>query len=123
MLSSAANIDIVTPTTTHAPTSILQAPQQPPTKPNRPSSLNVPLTMTPSQSLGMNKNSNNVSDYIGVPIQTPSTGMFNFDSLMDGGTGLTPVAGPLIPNCSTQNNRNPLELTTPTSEPSKLVSL
>ncbi|KAH8384046.1 hypothetical protein KR009_011827 [Drosophila setifemur] len=53
----------------------------------------------------------------GVPIQTPSTGTFNFDSLMDGGTGLTPVAGlPLQPNNSSQ-------LPTPTAEPSKLVSL
>ncbi|XP_034664834.1 transcription factor kayak isoform X2 [Drosophila subobscura] len=58
----------------------------------------------------------------GVPIQTPSTGTFNFDSLMDGGTGLTPVSGPLVPNCSSQN-KHPLELPTPTTEPSKLVSL
>lgn len=58
----------------------------------------------------------------GVPIQTPSTGTFNFDSLMDGGTGLTPVSGPLVPTCSSQN-KHPLELPTPTSEPSKLVSL
>ncbi|XP_033233143.1 transcription factor kayak isoform X2 [Drosophila pseudoobscura] len=58
----------------------------------------------------------------GVPIQTPSTGTFNFDSLMDGGTGLTPVSGPLIPNCTSQN-KHPLELPTPTTEPSKLVSL
>ncbi|EDW81179.2 uncharacterized protein Dwil_GK11924 [Drosophila willistoni] len=58
----------------------------------------------------------------GVPIQTPSTGVFNFDSLMDGGTGLTPVSGPLIPNCSSQN-KHPLELPTPTTEPSKLCPL
>ncbi|XP_050317592.1 transcription factor kayak isoform X2 [Bactrocera neohumeralis] len=62
------------------------------------------------------------TDINGVAIQTPSTGMFNFDSLMDGGTGLTPVSGPLVPNCSTQN-KHPLEIQTPTSEPSKLVSL
>ncbi|KQS52069.1 transcription factor kayak isoform X2 [Drosophila erecta] len=58
----------------------------------------------------------------GVPIQTPSTGTFNFDSLMDGGTGLTPVSGPLVPN-SSSTNKHPLELPTPTAEPSKLVSL
>ncbi|XP_016951100.1 transcription factor kayak isoform X3 [Drosophila biarmipes] len=58
----------------------------------------------------------------GVPIQTPSTGTFNFDSLMDGGTGLTPVSGPLVPN-SSATNKHPLELQTPTAEPSKLVSL
>ncbi|XP_028897594.1 transcription factor kayak isoform X1 [Zeugodacus cucurbitae] len=62
------------------------------------------------------------TDINGVAIQTPSTGMFNFDSLMDGGTGLTPVSGPLVPNCSSQN-KHPLEIQTPTSEPSKLVSL
>lgn len=90
-------------------------------KPSRPSSLNVPLTMTPSQALGMNKN---IADIAGVQITTPSTGvMFNFDSLMDGGTGLTPVAQPLLPNCSSQNKSSPLDLATPTSEPSKLVSL
>ncbi|XP_016989070.2 transcription factor kayak isoform X3 [Drosophila rhopaloa] len=58
----------------------------------------------------------------GVPIQTPSTGTFNFDSLMDGGTGLTPVSGPLVPNSSAMN-KHPLELATPSAEPSKLVSL
>ncbi|XP_052841328.1 transcription factor kayak isoform X3 [Drosophila gunungcola] len=58
----------------------------------------------------------------GVPIQTPSTGTFNFESLMDGGTGLTPVSGPLVPNTSAMN-KHPLELPTPTAEPSKLVSL
>lgn len=55
-----------------------------------------------------------------IPIQTPSTGMniFNFDSLMEGGTGLTPVAMP-------SHNRNPLDLATPNtpSEATKLVSL
>lgn len=89
-------------------------------KPSRPSSLNVPLTMTPSQVLGLNKN---ITDIAGVQISTPSNGvMFNFDSLMDGGTGLTPVSQPLMPTCSTQN-KSPLDLATPTSEPSKLVSL
>lgn len=89
-------------------------------KPSRPSSLNVPLTMTPSQALGLNKS---VADMAGIQINTPSNGvMFNFDSLMDGGTGLTPVSQPLIPTCSTQM-KIPLDLATPTSEPSKLVSL
>lgn len=89
-------------------------------RPNRPSSLNVPLTMTPSQALGIHRN---VADMAGVSITTPSTGvMFNFDSLMDGGTGLTPVSQPLMPNCSS-HNRNPLDLATPTTESSKLVSL
>lgn len=85
-------------------------------RPNRPSSLNVPANMKPSDFLARK----NVADLAGM-VSTPSTGMFNFDSLMEGGTGLTPV-NPLIP-CSTQN-RNPMDmLQTPTSEPSKLVSL
>ncbi|KAH8362918.1 hypothetical protein KR084_002933 [Drosophila pseudotakahashii] len=69
-----------------------------------------------------NKASGGPTQIQGVPIQTPSTGTFNFDSLMDGGTGLTPVSGPLVPN-SSSTNKHPLELPTPTAEPSKLVSL
>ncbi|XP_017020456.1 transcription factor kayak isoform X3 [Drosophila kikkawai] len=69
-----------------------------------------------------NKTGGGRTEIQGVPIQTPSTGVFNFDSLMDGGTGLTPVSGPLVPNSSSQN-KHPLELPTPTAEPSKLVSL
>lgn len=67
------------------------SPFSPPThpKPNRPSSLNVFTQITPSQALSMNKN---ITDIAGVPITTPSTGVFNYDSLMDGGTGLTPVS-------------------------------
>lgn len=101
----------------HAPPSA-SSPFCPPTqtKPNRPSSLNVFTHITPSQALSMNKN---ITDINGVNITTPSTGVFNYDSLMDGGTGLTPVSQPLMPSL----NRNPLELVTPTSEPSKLVSL
>lgn len=79
-------------------------------RPNRPSSLAVPLTMTPAQALGMAKS----GDFSGIPISTPSNGIFNFDSLMDGGTGLTPMSSaPLIPNSSA--NRNPLDLVTPTT--------
>lgn len=86
-------------------------------RPNRPSSLNVPANLKPSDFLARK----NVADIAGISVNTPSAGMFNFDSLMEGGTGLTPV-NPLVP-CSTQN-RNPMDmLQTPTSEPSKLVSL
>lgn len=86
-------------------------------KPNRPSSLNVPYQMPPSQVIHATKN---ITDMAGIQITTPSNGVaFNFESLMDGGTGLTPVA---MPTCSTQN-KSPLDLVTPTSEPSKLVSL
>lgn len=94
-------------------------------KPNskqRPNSLpTVPRNVSQNLALSMT-DSKPPTDINGVAIQTPSTGMFNFDSLMDGGTGLTPVSGPLVPNCSSQN-KHPLELVTPTSEPSKLVSL
>lgn len=86
-------------------------------KPNRPSSLNVPFQMPPSQTIGMTKN---IADMAGIQITTPSNVVaFNFESLMDGGTGLTPVA---MPSCSTQT-KSPLDLATPTNEPSKLVSL
>lgn len=110
MLMSNSNPVIAAPPST----TLFCPPNQ--TKPNRPSSLNVFTHITPSQALSMNKN---ITDIAGVPITTPSTGVFNYDSLMDGGTGLTPVSQPLMPSL----NRNPLELVTPTSEPSKLVSL
>ncbi|XP_035782231.1 transcription factor kayak-like isoform X2 [Anopheles albimanus] len=56
----------------------------------------------------------------GGGLSTPSNGLFNFDSLMEGGTGLTPIAAPI----SFPPNRNPLELITPTStDSSKLCSL
>lgn len=74
----------------------------------RPTSLNVPIVDPPSQSIA------------GVQITTPSNGVgFNFESLMDGGTGLTPVA---MPSCISQN-KSPLDLATPTSEPSKFAVL
>ncbi|KAG5673712.1 hypothetical protein PVAND_003733 [Polypedilum vanderplanki] len=120
---SGQEYDITTPTTPYVPQ--LNTPTFIPTKqslckPNRPSSLNVASNLKPSESLARK----NVTEIAGVNVCTPSTGMFNFDSLMEGGTGLTPItSNPLIP-CSTQN-RNPLEMfNTPTSgSESKLVSL
>lgn len=50
-------------------------------KPSRPSSLNVPANLKPSEALARK----NVTDIAGVNVCTPSNGMFNFDSLMDGG--------------------------------------
>lgn len=84
----------------------------------RPNSLNVPFAVPPSQIIASNKN---IADIAGIQITTPSNVVaFNFDSLMEGGTGLTPVAMP----SSLQNNRSPLDLATPTSEATKsLVSL
>lgn len=69
-----------------------------------------------------------VPEVAGVPITTPSNGIpFNFDSLMEGGTGLTPVSTPLAPSCSTQQRNNNLtsavDLSSPETNPPKLVSL
>ncbi|XP_057337893.1 transcription factor kayak isoform X3 [Microplitis mediator] len=86
---------------------------------DRPDSLQFKTVETPS----FMKTSNEVA---GVPITTPSSGIpFNFDSLMDGGTGLTPVSTPLIPSCSTQQRHNlsAVDLSSPDANPPKLVSL
>lgn len=88
-------------------------------KPNRPSSLNVPQSFVPAQH-------KNMTEVAGIPISTPSTGIpFNFDSLMDGGTGLTPVSAPLVPSCSSQQRNLPIsDLSSPDAGgPPKLVSL
>lgn len=62
-------------------------PIQSSTRPNRPSSLNVPMSLPlPSQNLHLTSSLN---------IPTPSNGQFNFESLMEGGTGLTPINHPL----------------------------
>ncbi|XP_076235487.1 transcription factor kayak, isoforms A/B/F-like isoform X2 [Calliopsis andreniformis] len=65
-------------------------------------------------------------DVAGMPITTPTSGIpFNFESLMEGGTGLTPVSTPLIPSCSTQqrNNLSAVDLSSPDANPPKLVTL
>ncbi|XP_074103557.1 transcription factor kayak isoform X3 [Cotesia typhae] len=117
------------------------------TRPNRPNSLQVgsdnnnrptslpifaaneakerpdPLQFKTVETPSFMKTSNEVA---GVPITTPSSGIpFNFDSLMDGGTGLTPVSTPLIPSCSSQqrNNLSAVDLSSPDANPPKLVSL
>lgn len=67
-----------------------------------------------------------IPEVAGVPITTPSSGIpFNFESLMEGGTGLTPVSTPLIPSCSSQqrNNLSAVDLSSPDANPPKLVSL
>lgn len=92
-------------------------------KPPRPNSLPVAAAFTPSQNTL--KTVVSVSEIAGVPITTPTAGIpFNFDSLMEGGTGLTPVSGPIIPSCSSQQrNSGCVDLASPDSVPSKLVSL
>ncbi|XP_017767688.1 PREDICTED: transcription factor kayak isoform X2 [Eufriesea mexicana] len=62
-------------------------------------------------------------DVAGMPITTPTSGIpFNFESLMEGGTGLTPVSTPLIPSCSTQqrNNVSAVDLSSPDANSPKL---
>ena len=66
------------------------------------------------------------SEIAGISITTPSSGIpgFNFESLMDGGTGLTPIVA--SPSCSTQqrsSNVLPVDLSSPDSVNRKLVSL
>lgn len=86
---SGQEFDITTPTTPYMPQlntptfTIGNNKQILPTKPNRPSSLNVPagFPLKPSEALAKK----NVTDIAGVNVVTPSTGMFNFDSLMEGG--------------------------------------
>lgn len=84
-------------------------------KPPRPRTLDVQSAKT-------------AADLPGISISTPSTGIqFNFESLMVGGTGLTPVSGPLAPTCSTQirlPSVSSADITSPDScGPPKLVSL
>lgn len=93
-------------------------------KPSRPNSLPVAAAFTPS--LSTLKAAVSVSEVAGIPITTPSAGIpFNFDSLMEGGTGLTPVSTPLVPSCSSQQRSSAgcVDLSSPDSVPPKLVSL
>lgn len=89
-------------------------------KPSRPNSLNVAATAPFTK--------NNIQEIAGISITTPSSGIqFNFDSLMVGGTGLTPVSAPLVPSCSTQQRNIPVtsvDVSSPDNcGPPKLVSL
>lgn len=68
----------------------------------------------------------NWNEIAGIAITTPSSGIpgFNFDSLMEGGTGLTPVVP--SPSCGTQQQRTsvlPVDLSSPEAVNRKLVSL
>ncbi|KOB70862.1 Kayak isoform A [Operophtera brumata] len=88
-------------------------------RPNRPNSLQVPLTLNPAQmhnnkALGNNK-------IAGIEISTPSNGIpFNFESIMEGGTGLTPVHPHPYP-CAHQQRAAP-EVSSPDAQ-HNLVSL
>lgn len=86
----------------------------------RPTSLPV-ASFTPSRKMLPNEPT---SEAAGIPITTPTAGIpFNFESLMDGGTGLTPVSGPLVPSCSSQQRTGCIDLSSPDSVTNKLVSL
>ncbi|XP_065221239.1 transcription factor kayak isoform X2 [Planococcus citri] len=90
----------------------------------RPNSLPVSNTFIPKNNNNNNKNNMGFAEMAGIAITTPSNGLLNFDSLMDGGTGLTPTITSLIPSCSTQlRNSNVVDLSSPESLPNKLVSL
>lgn len=101
----------------------------PPAPRPRPTSLPVasPFTNAPPRS-----SNNNWHEIAGIAITTPSSGIpgFNFDSLMEGGTGLTPVVP--SPSCGTQQHRSnsggngaplPVDLSSPEAVNRKLVSL
>ncbi|KAB7506949.1 Transforming protein v-Fos/v-Fox [Armadillidium nasatum] len=103
-------------------------------KPIRPTS----LALGDRSSVGVND--------LGISIETPSTALrgmgLNFESMMEGGTGLTPVNTVVAPistgltplttpivttapssNCGTQQRSSSSELSSPDSVPPKLVSL
>lgn len=118
MLSS-ANPQVVTTSSPAVSTCTLNTPPIN-YKPNRPNSLNVALSMTPAQVHNI-KNTAMLNDIMGIDITTPSNGIpFNFESLMEGGTGLTPVQP-----CATQQQRTIVpEVSSPDSvNNTKLVSL
>lgn len=87
-------------------------------KPARPRPNSLPVTTFNPRKM------QNVMEIAGVPITTPTAGMpFNFDSLMEGGTGLTPVSGPMVPSCASQQRNGCMDLSSPDALPNKLVSL
>ncbi|KAG8222009.1 hypothetical protein J437_LFUL002770 [Ladona fulva] len=104
------------------------------TRPSRPTTLSVAAAFAPAHHI-MQGGGSAASEVAGIPITTPSSGIpFNFDSLMEGGTGLTPVsaastAGMLVPSCSSQQRSSGttmgvnVEMSSPDAVPPKLVSL
>lgn len=96
---------------------------------NRPTSLPVSSAFTnPDGSSALKISTTNFNDITGIPISTPSGGIFNYESLMEGGTGLTPVSSgltPIISSCAGQQRScSSSDLSSPdTINPPKLVSL
>lgn len=97
----------------------------------RPNSLAVASPFQPAVAQPRPVPTSNWSEIAGIAITTPSSGIpgFNFDSLMEGGTGLTPVVP--SPSCTPQQQRNgvpnnaslPVDLSSPEAVNRKLVSL
>ena len=66
-----------------------------------------------------------MTDTLGVPLTTPSSGLFTFglESMVDGHTGLTPITG--APSCATQAQRSSSDSNTTDvmSSPTSLMAL
>ncbi|XP_073950630.1 transcription factor kayak isoform X2 [Choristoneura fumiferana] len=117
IMLSAAN-----PVVSQGPLSLDTPPAPAPGRPSRPNFLQVPLSLTPAQ-IHNNKALANNNKIAGIEISTPSNGIpFNFDSLMEGGTGLTPVhPHPLHPHLCAQQQRAAPDAAS--DAPGSLVSL
>jgi len=92
----------------------------------RPRPTSLPFASSPFTNVVTSRSSANWNEIAGIAITTPSSGIpgFNFDSLMEGGTGLTPVVP--SPSCGTQQQRSavlPVDLSSPEAVNRKLVSL
>lgn len=83
---------------------------------NRPRPTSLPVSTSPFMSHPKHQSESRtkpspaplLTDMANIPISTPSSGMpLNFESLMNGGTGLTPQ-GPLAPTCSSQQRNGDL---------------
>ncbi|XP_046401387.1 transcription factor kayak isoform X2 [Ischnura elegans] len=109
-------------------------------RPSRPTTLSVAAAFAPAHHMIPGGAGSAASEVVaGIPITTPSAGIpFNFDSLMEGGTGLTPVGGAssvsmplMVPSCSSQQRNSGTsngggvgpEMSSPEAVPPKLVSL
>lgn len=79
-------------------------------RPNRPNYLEVPISHNPAQIHNSKVSGSN--KIAGIEISTPSSGIpFNFDSIMEGGTGLTPVQPqPNHHPCAAQQQRTAPDL-------------
>lgn len=93
--------------------SVTMAMKQPAT--SRPTSLAIPSRTSAA----------NMTDALGVPLTTPSSGLFTFglESMVDGHTGLTPITG--APSCATQAQRSSSDSNTTDvmSSPTSLMAL